>query len=248
LAQDSAQQLAALQAGPLAAVVAEQYAQGVMDLENGYPDIAVERFAWIVETVQAPPELAQDSAQLLATARAAVTLTPAITSTPCPTPNISTATPVETPAPDEGLDPAYLYDQAATMMRFVRYEEAIEWLEALQALAPDYRAAEVQAMYLEALVSLARTYLRGQNEDGSDMLARGVLLAYRAAECGDSSLVYEADFVERYLNARNYVNGDQDDKARPVLSALCQENCSWGYGGVSVCDLYEQVGGNCNNP
>ncbi len=240
----------------LATGIAEQYATGVADLEQGYAELAAARFGWIVETVQPGPEYALDSAQLLATARAISSYTPSpaptLTETPVPslTPTLS-PTPEPTLSPTATLnpleDPAYLYDQAAIAMSVIRYEDAIEWLDALRALAPTYRAEETKAMLIEALTQQGRIYLRGQNEDGEDMLARGVLLIYRANELGPvepSELLGEAIFVESYINARNYVAGGQYAAALPILEDLCSMNCTWGYPNydpITVRDLLDQA-------
>ena len=240
----------------LATGIAEQYATGVADLEQGYAELAAARFGWIVETVQPGPEYALDSAQLLATARAISSYTPTPaptlteTPTPSPTPTLS-PTPEPTLSPSATLnpleDPAYLYDQAATAMSVVHYEDAIEWLDALRALDPTYRAEETKAMLMEALTQQGRIYLRGQNKDGADMLARGVLLIYRANELGPvepSELLGEAIFVELYLNARSYVAGGQYAAALPILEDLCSMNCTWGYPNVdpvTVRDLLDQA-------
>jgi tetratricopeptide (TPR) repeat protein len=185
---------------------------------------------------------------------AAFTPTPASTLTVTPSPNpaatlMPTAMLTEPPLPtlNPAEDPAYLYDQAATSMRLARYEDAIAWLDALQALAPDYRAAETQAMLMDALTEQGKIYLRGQNKDGEDRLARGVLLIYRADDIGDvepSTLLGEAIFAELYLNARNYVNGGYYDNAISILEDLCRQNCLWGYPGwdpVTVQDLLDQA-------
>ncbi len=234
----------------IATGIAEQYRMGVNDLAQGYAELAAARFAWIVETVNAPAAYAGDSAQLLATARAIVsyTPTPAPTDTPTPssTPSPSPTPPLPspTPSPEPGQDPAYLFEQAQTAMRLVRYEEAIEWLDALRALAPDYRTAEVEDLLVKALTEQGKLYLRGQNPDGADMLARGVLLIYRANDIRPvqpSTLLGEAIFVEMYLNARNYVNGGYYAQALPILEELCAMNCGWSYRGVSVQSLLEQA-------
>jgi hypothetical protein len=240
----------------LATGIAEQYATGVADLEQGYAELAAARFGWIVETVQPPAEYALDSAQLLATARVISSYTPTAspmpteTPVPSPTPTLS-PTPEPTLAPTATLDsledPAYLYEQAATAMSLVRYEDAIEWLDALRGLAPDYRAEETKAMLIEALTQQGRIYLRGQNKDGEDKLARGVLLIYRADELGPvepSELLGEAYFAESYINARNYVAGGQYAAALPILEDLCNMNCDWGYPNydpVTVRELLDQA-------
>ena len=242
----------------LATGIAEQYATGVADLEQGYAELAAARFGWIVETVQPPTEYALNSAQLLATARAisSYTPTPAPTMTETPPPSL---TPTLSPTPEATLsptvtlnpleDPAYLYDQAAAAMSLIRYEDAIEWLDALRALAPTYRAEETKAMLIEALTQQGRIYLRGQNKDGEDKLARGVLLIYRAGELGPvepAELLGEAIFVESYINARNYVAGGEYAAALPILEDLCNMNCNWGYPSydpITVRDLLDQAQG-----
>ncbi len=240
----------------LATGIAEQYALGVADLQQGHAEMAVDRFAWIVETVQPPTQYARDSALLLATSRAIGSYTPTAQPTDTPAPQAS-ATPTLTPTPEPTLsitptvnalkDPAYLYQQAATSMSLFRYEEAIEWLDALRSLAPEYRAEETKAALLEALTEQGEIYLRGLNSDGEDMLARGVLLIYRADELGPvepSTLMGEAIFVESYINARSYVAGGYFAAALPILEDLCSMNCEWGYPNVdpvTVSELLEQA-------
>jgi hypothetical protein len=240
----------------LATGIAEQYATGVADLNQGYAELAAARFEWIVETVQAPPAYALDSAQRLATARAISSYTPTSPPVATATPEPS-ATPTIGPTPEPSLapsatlnpmqDPAYFYNQAATAMTVLHYEDAIEWLDALRALDPTHRSAETTAMLRQALTEQGRIYLRGQNKDGEDQLARGVLLIYRAQELGPvepSTLLGEAIFVERYINARSYVAGGQYAAALPVLLDLCDENCEWGYPNVdplTVRELLEQA-------
>jgi tetratricopeptide (TPR) repeat protein len=229
----------------LATGIAEQYATGVVDLAQGYSELAVARFEWIVETIQAPTEYAQDSAMRLAIARtrAAYTATPqaAVTAAASSTP--AESTPTGTPTTEAATatlspleDPDYLYRQAEIAAGLARYEEAIEWLDALFALAPDYaRAAEAKAMLMHALTEQGKIYLRGQNEDGEDMLLRGVQLIYRAQDLGEipGTLLGEAIFVESYVNARSYVNGGNYAAALPILQDLCNQNCSWGYPNVN---------------
>lgn len=239
----------------LATGIAQQYATGVVDLDSGYAELAAARFSWIVETIQAPTEYALDSAQRLAQARTMEaytptpppTVPPTLTATPrptlTPTSEALSPTPPVTGTPT-GPNPETLYQNAAQAMTLSRYEEAIEWLESLRALAPNYSPGEVTAMYLDALTMQGRIYLRGQNQDGEDRLQRGVLLIYRADEIGTvepPELLGEAIFVEMYLNARSYVNGGNYAAAVPVLEELCAMNCGWSYHGLSVRDLLDQA-------
>lgn len=237
----------------LATGIAQQYATGVADLQAGYAELAAARFEWIVETIHAPTQYALDSPIQLAVARtiAAYTDTPMPTLTPTAPPQpTATASPTPTatvPATatlDPLQDPAHYYNQAVTAINLVRYEEAIEWLDALIALDPTYRRVEVDALLLQALTQQGRLYLLGMNEDGEDKLARGVLLIYRADDIGRVEpewLLGQAIFVERFVNARNYVAGGNYAAAIPVLESLCAENCEWSYHGVSVRSLLERA-------
>ncbi len=230
----------------LATGIAQQYATGVADLQGGYAELAEARFAWIVETLRAPTQYALDSPIQLAVARTVAAYTdtplPTATWTPTPTPTAS-PTPAATPTPDPLQNPAYFYEQAETAMRLADYEAAIEWLDALVALDPTFRPEEVRALLLQALTQQGKIYLRGQNVDGEDKLARGVYLVYRANDLGEieDTLLGEAIFVEKYVNARNYVNGGYYDAAIPILEELCSINCGWSYHGVSVRNLLEQA-------
>lgn len=233
----------------LATGIALQYEIGVTDLQAGYAELAAERFAWIVEEIQAPTQYALDSPIQLAIARTIAAYTP----TPYPTPTVTTTPQPSVTAtimPEPALpatatlellqDPEYYYNQALAAMRVARYEEAIQWWDALIALAPTYRRPEVQAGLLEALTKLGRMYLAGANPDGEDRLAQGVNLIRRASKLGTVEpewLVGEANFAELFINARNYVNAGYYSAALPVLNELCNINCGWGYHGVTVQQL-----------
>ena len=234
----------------LATGVAEQYSLGVTELSEGRAEMAEIRFAWIVETLRAPTQYAQDSGVQLALARTmqAFTATPTVTPTPLPTqtplPTVTSTPASATPTPVGGYDPDYLYEQAAMAFGVARYEDTIELLDSLRVIAPGHRPDEVHAMLMQALTNQGKIYLRGMNEDGEDRLMRGVLLIYRADEIGTvepDTLVGEAAFVEMYINARNYVKGGQYAAALPILSQLCEWNCGWSYAGLSVRALYDEA-------
>lgn len=236
----------------LATGIAEQYGTGVAEMNAGSYEMAAIRFQWIVETLQPAPEYMLNSREMFALAStmgavtplAPATVTPDSTETLSPTETAAPTTAAGTSPTPSGPDPEDMYQRAQNAMAISDYEEAIEWLEALQAFAPDYRPQETQAMLMDALTLLGGMYLRGSNPDGEDQLARGVLLIYRADEIGTvepSSWLYEADFAERYLNARNYVNGGNYAAALPILQTLCDENCEWAYRGVSVRNLLERA-------
>lgn len=238
----------------MATEIGAQYQAGMDDIEAGHYGLAMERLAWIIETVQPGPEYMRDSREQWARAATlnAITPAPLATATPAVTPTREplplateeTAATTETPAPANQQDPAYMYEQAEQAARGGDFETTIAWAESLRSVAPDYRPAEVTAMLMDALVKQGTIYLRGANADGEDKLLRGILLIYRADDLGPvGSLMYEADFAERYLNARSYLDGGNTAAAAPILERLCVENCDWSYRGVSVRDLVEQATG-----
>lgn len=228
--------------------VETQYALGVTDFEQGRYELAEIRFA-DVQTLM-PGYL--DVEARLQTAQAIMSYTP----TPSPSPTLPPQTPTPLSAtvaatvsssltPTAGVNAADLFGQAETAMTLGMYTEAIKWLDALILLDPTYRRDEVQEMLLNAHIAQGRIYLRSQNEDGEDRLAQGVQLINRASELGTvpGELLYEADFVARYLAARAYLDGGAYDQARQVLTRLCEEDCDWSYRGRSVRDMLIQAGG-----
>ena len=231
------------------AELATQFALGSADFDAGRFEMAEIRFAYI-ETAQ--PGYQNAGAQLL-TVQQILAYTP----TPSLVPPTEITVPIPTTSPDASqsetqtpsgplnLDPAELYGRAETAMNQAAYEEAIEWFEALVLVDPNYRRAEVQEQRLRAHTTQGIIYLRGQNEDGEDRLAQGVQLVNRASEIGqvNQSLLYEADFVARYLAGRAYVQGGAYGQAIDVLTRLCEEDCDWDYRGLSVRDLLAQAGG-----
>jgi tetratricopeptide (TPR) repeat protein len=231
------------------AELATQFALGNNDLDAGRLEMAEIRFSFI-ETAR--PGYQNAGAQLTNVQQImAYTPTPrpvAVTESPLPVPSAtSDATPAqtETPSGPLNLDPAQLFGRAETAMNQAEYEEAIRWFEALVLVDSNYRRAEVQELRLRAYTTQGLIYLRGQNADGEDRLAQGVQLVSRASEIGQVSpqLLYEADFVARYLAGRAYVEGGAFGQAIEVLTRLCEEDCDWDYQGLSVRNLLARAGG-----
>ncbi len=239
--------------------VANQYQRGVADMAAGDYELAGERFAYVLTEIpnyqDAVSRLVEIATLLSVTETPALTPTPEASDTPQPS-----LTPTNTPTREvteevtqviptasptrSGPSPEGLYANAETAMFMGNYEEAISWFDALLQLDASYRRNDVNTLMLEALTKQGQAYLRGMNQDGEDQLARGVQLIDRAVEFGyTGELIYEADFVRRYLSARSYVEGGAFGPALDVLIRLCEENCDWAYRGVSVEDLLVQAGG-----
>jgi tetratricopeptide (TPR) repeat protein len=237
-------------AGTRVARVETQYALAVVDFQEGRYELAEIRFHDVQTLV---PDY-RDIQSRLEQIQQVMSYTPIPSLTPTSAPPTATIAPdAPTSAPTQEIppttanafDPADLYGRAETAMTLGEFEEAIRWLDALSLADPTYRRGEVQQKLLDAHIAQGRIYLRSQNEDGVDQLSRGVQLINRASELGTVpvELVYEADFVARYLAAQAYVEGGAFDQARQVLTRLCEENCDWTYRGVSVRDLLSQAGG-----
>ncbi|MFP4321390.1 MAG: hypothetical protein ACLFTK_02955 [Anaerolineales bacterium] len=257
-AQDEYQALSTAAEAEEVGEVATQYALALDNLAAGNAELARDRLAFVTERrpdyEDAAAQLAQVELLLAATPTPTISQTPTPTTTPEPEATPATegtaAEPLlspTTPPEDDGIPdtPEEIYARAETAMNVSLYAEAIEWFDALVLLDPTYRRADVRAQRLEAYISLGMIYLRGQNDDGQDRLSQGVQLINRASELGNVSteILYEADFVARYLAARAYVEGGAFGQARQVLARLCEENCDWSYRGVSVRDLLQQAGG-----
>jgi len=230
---------------------ATQYQLAQNDISGNNYELAIERLSFVLTQV---PDY-QDAVSQLADAEiiAAYTPTPTVTPTTIPAtatlePTAEQATTDGSPAPTQDpnqLNAEELFNQAQSAMVAAEYEDSIEWLDVLILVDPSYRRDEVRQMLLDAHIAQGRIYLRGQNADGEDRLAQGVQLIFRANELGDvpGDVLYEADFIARYLAARAYVDGGAFAQAREVLVRLCEEDCDWTYRGVSVRDLLAQAGG-----
>ncbi|MFC1960490.1 hypothetical protein ACFLYO_07260, partial [Chloroflexota bacterium] len=182
--------------------IVRQYDLALTDVAAGNRELAVLRLEHIVITLQANAEQAQVLLTQVNVVTATHTVTPTVT--PSPTPQ-NTATPTISPASATaglslpGAEELFTQGQAAITVR--DYEAAIETLNVLQGLDPDYRKAEVEQMLYEALTTLSRRYLI---ETSGDRLAEGILLAEQAriiADIGD--LGYEAYVAGRYLDGLN---------------------------------------------
>lgn len=243
--QDALKSVGTQSASTREAALSTQYALGNDDLREGRYEMAEIRFSAILATMTAYPDVPQKLGEVQAVLSYTPTPSPSLTPTFTPTATPEAAQQSNgTPLPPE-QDPAQLYAQAESAMVAGLYEEAIRWFDALVLIDPTYRRAEVAEGRLNAHIAQGRLYLRGRNEDGQDRLAQGVQLINRAAELGEVplELVYEADFVARYVAARSYIEGGALAQAAEVLRILCDENCDWSYQGVSVRELLARAGG-----
>lgn len=235
--------------------IGTQYALAVQNESQGAVELALDRYLFI-ETQQpgfgdVRPRLTQLALVLSATPTPTASPTASVT----PTPTLE-ASPEASPTPK--VPPAEEYFRSGQkFMDAGLYEEAIEWFNAVIGVDPAYRRTEVDVMLVEALKAQGYIYLRGLNlDDGSNglpgnQLARGVQMIKDAeriwesqpAAIKDENLRYEADYVERVLNAQAYLAGGLNAEALPILQRLYEESSVWSYRGITIADLLIQAGG-----
>lgn len=102
-----------------------------------------------------------------------------------------------------GFDPAPVLAQAQTAMQQAQYQEAIDLLDTVIRIDPNYETSTVRSLMLEAMTTRAlNLYRSGTN------LAEAVLLTDRAADfglSGQSDLYYEQYIATLYLNATSAI-------------------------------------------
>jgi tetratricopeptide (TPR) repeat protein len=232
-----------------------QYERGLEDETAGRFELAQGRYGWIATRL---PNY-RDVPQRLAVLDEALSITP--TPTPTDTPE-ATLEPTDTPMPEatattEQPPIVTYYSNAERALSFRRFEDTIEWLDAVIATDPSYRRAEVDQMLFEALTEQARIYFKGTNpvdEAGTsgypgNQLARGVQLTNRATQLqlqnpsvgslGD--LGFEAYYADQIMLALGYMEGGQYGAALPILERLYTESSVWSYRGLTIEGLLQRA-------
>jgi tetratricopeptide (TPR) repeat protein len=104
---------------------------------------------------------------------------------------------------DNGYDLAALLDQAQTALRLGQYTEAVDLLQVVEAIDPNYERATVRGYMLEALSTQALRIFRSEGN-----LAEGILLTDEAEQYGlsaESELRFESYVAALYLNAKSKI-------------------------------------------
>lgn len=134
------------------------------------------------------------------------TTTPALAPSPTaglvasPTPGAQV---VITPAPGGQYDLPALLQEARSMVSLGQYDEAIDLLDAIIAVDPNFERETVRALMLEALSTQALNLFRTGNA-----LAKAINLTERAKEFGlpgDSELRFEQYIAGLYLQAKSAI-------------------------------------------
>ncbi|MCI0351305.1 MAG: hypothetical protein L0Z53_17925, partial [Acidobacteriales bacterium] len=128
------------------------------------------------------------------------------TITPTPSPTIETTVEPEatleiasTPASDSPFDPATMLQQAQTAVNTAQWADAIELLEAISVINPNYEAVTVRQLLTDAMNNYARQlYQNGQPALANTVVGRIESFGLPLAE----GLAYERDVAELFLNAQ----------------------------------------------
>ncbi|RME06460.1 MAG: hypothetical protein D6803_06420 [Anaerolineae bacterium] len=151
----------ALEESQIITRAAEQFELGLLDMQQGRYEVARQRFEYVISIDPAYPGVTDKLAEVMLVLNA--------TSTPTPSP-LPTATPVPTPAAGETVDPATLDDlfaQAEAHMAAQEWTQAIEALEQLRKLDPDYKTVQVDGkLYLALRQRGVKKILSGELEGG----------------------------------------------------------------------------------
>lgn len=191
------------------------------DIANGNTVLLGARIEGLASLTPAPPELAAlivTATQFAIDMQPTPTLTPTVTPTPTQTlPPAATLAPTPTAAPATVDDDAPLFDAAAlfaeaqTQMSNGQLNDAVQSLDAVLAIDPNFRNAEVQQMLFDILSRQAAALLRSGEPS---TLAAGIVKANEAARYGDlGNLGGEVYIAGLYLDA-------QSREATDILGAI----------------------------
>ncbi|MEO1666140.1 MAG: hypothetical protein AAFU54_16000 [Chloroflexota bacterium] len=185
--------------------IPQQVSSGNTGFIEGYID-------WFSQLTPEPPELAMIVAtgtQLAVDLQPTVTPTATVTPTTAPTEVVPTTAPTLVPTqalvaePDDAplFDAGELFAEAQAQFSAGEFEEAAKTLDAVMAVDPQFRAAEVESLMLQSLTRQAELLLRS-GDPGN--LSAGIVKANEAAAFGDiGELSYESYIAGLYLNAQS---------------------------------------------
>jgi tetratricopeptide (TPR) repeat protein len=206
------------------------------DVNNGNAGLLARRIDYMLEQTPAPDCLLlfiPTATQLYINSLPTQTPIPTETAIPTATiPSEPTTVPLEptvetvveaTPNTNSGglfdFDLDGLLAEAETQMTELRYQDAVDTLDAIIAIDPTYQSATVETMYFDALTSQALTLFR------SGRLSEGILLTGRAEAYGGNieSLNYERYIAQLYLDAQRMKTTNPAESVR-LFSSIAYEN------------------------
>lgn len=192
--------------------ITEQCQRIPQDIASGNMGLVQARFDTLVQFTPAPPCVATHAPAatalyLQSLPSATATLTPSATASPPalgetaipPTPDAPLS---PTPITQGGFDIDALLVEARAFLSSGNNRAAIETLDAINAVDPQYQKGTVDQLLYQALTTEARRLYRTGTS-----LAEAILLTNRAEEYGDvGELNYERYIAELYLQAQIYVD------------------------------------------
>ena len=193
-----------------AARVRDQIARIPGDVAAGNRQLLAARLDFLAELTPAVADLPQLRLTATALGQPTATMTPGPSATPTITATVVAPQTVQ-------WQPDALLRQARAAIGSGEYQEGVELLQALEALAPEYESASVRELILSALTKQAQRLYRSD-----DSLAEAILVTDEAIRYGlsrDSGLRYERHVAILYLEARNQLSRGPA-AAVPALRAL----------------------------
>lgn len=195
-------------------LIAEQFAIGLVDLEQGRYSLAVERFEAIIHL---NPEFPDAEATLVRAYVLANVQRPQIAIEPTSTPD---------PSP-----PDQLLAQAQAAFAESDWTTTINKLSALRAKDPEYESIEVDRLFYLSLRN------RGMEQIAQGLMEEGLYDLSRAETFGplDIDAIYRRDLARLYLEANSYL-GVNWFQATEAFFELCQAGAT-----VDSCFKYAEA-------
>lgn len=191
------------------------------DIANENVNLVARRFEDIAQGAALPacaqalaPQATEIYLRSIATATLMPTLTPTLTPTSPPTtaPEITQVAAPDASSAELEFDPTPLLAEARQFIDNEQYLEAVDTLDAVLAIDPNYQRTTVNQLLFDALTREARRlYRTGGN------LQEAILLTNRAEEYGslaDSDLNFERAVARLYVDAQAFLNLDYPEAIR----------------------------------
>lgn len=196
-----------------ASAIIDQVNRIPQDIASGNTTILNARLQYLATLTPGVPQVAEFSgtATALYTSRM-LSATPAASATPIPEqpPQATAAASAEPTLAIEGFDTEVLLAQARLAVDSGQWNDAIELLDAVSGIDPDYESASVRRLLGQALNSYARELFNTYRPGDPGRLAEAIVLTDRAEQIGPlgDGLAYERNAAQLYLDARRTISLD----------------------------------------
>lgn len=199
------------------------------DIASGNTGLVQRRLEYLLEQTPLPaclPPIIPTATALYLTSQPTMTPTPSPTVEVAPTIEVTAETVVE-PEDSGRFDPAKLLADARDAIALGQWKEAVETLDAVNAIDPAYEANTVNNLLLLALKAQADRAFK------SGILAEGIALTNRAEEYGDiGELNYERFIATLYLDAQRYAGINYAESIRLLRIIVVEQGLTTYQGGA----------------